>query len=96
MRNLALAALLLTAGPMACCKSPLDPTQAPAAGTTQDTGAPAQHGAAAPDSSALPPGTVGNCEQTGEHTGECGSPGGDSTETPGEAPETEGAESSGP
>ncbi len=86
MRHLALVALLSTAGLVACNKSPLGPTQLGAGGSAaQPAGATTQPAAATPTD------PTGDCEQTGENSGECGSQAADSPETPGsESPETPG------
>lgn len=80
MRHLALVALLSTAGLLACNKSPLGPTQLAGGSASQTPGAAAQ-----------PAAPTGDCVQTGENSGECGSQAADPTETPGsESPETSG------
>jgi hypothetical protein len=89
MRYMALLALLSAAGLTACKNNPLAPTQTTAASSSPGAAA------ATPDSTGLPPDSLGvpadstgDCEQTGENSGECGSQAADSTETPGsESPE---------
>jgi hypothetical protein len=81
MKHVAFPSVLLLAGLLACSRGTTDPSQAntPSVATNPSTGGGVV--------SANDPGSVdqsGDCEQTGEHTGQCGS-----QNDPGEGHESE-------